>query len=113
MLPFSPEQFRTASVVDRGGDWGTRFDAILDVVQAQGNLCVLNYTPEDERAYFETNQVILELATSLGGQLDESVGVVVVWDGASRGDDDVTAAFQEEACKRGLAVEIFDTLTHL
>lgn len=54
--------------------------------------------------------MILELATSIGIQLHQPVGVVVVWDGVSRGDDDVTAAFQEEARERGLAVEEISTL---
>ena len=110
VVPFPREQFRVASVVDRGEDWGAPFDAILDRVEAQKDVIVLGYAPENEAAYLETNHVILELAVSLGTQLDQPVKVVVVWDGASRGDDDVTAAFQQEAHERGLEVEDILTL---
>jgi hypothetical protein len=110
ILPFPQEQFRATSVVDRGGDWGERFDAILDVVKARGDLSILGHTLENETAYLETNHEILALATLRGAQLNQTVGAVVVWDGVSRGDDDVTAAFQKEACKSGLAMEEISTL---
>ena len=110
ILPFPREQFRVASVVDRGNEWGLPFDAILDRVEAQGNIVVLGYAPESESAYLETNHVILELAISLGTQMDRKVGAVVVWDGSSRGQDDVTAAFQKEARTRDLMVEEISTL---
>jgi len=105
VLPFPREQFRAASVVDRGEDWGAVFDTIIDRAEAQGDVIVLGYAPENETAYAETNQVILELAISRGTQLKQTVNAIVVWDGESRGKDDVTAAFQEEARNRGLPVE--------
>jgi hypothetical protein len=110
VLPFSRELFRATSVVDRGGDWGERFDAIFDIVNARGDMFILGHTPEKETAYLDTNHEILALATAIGARLNQPVGVVVVWDGASRGEDDVTAAFQEEAHKRGLAIEEIATL---
>ena len=105
VLPFPRHQFRALSVVDRGEHWGDVFDTILDRIEPQGDVIVLGYAPENETAYFETNHVILELAMSRGIQLDQTVSAVVVWDGLSRGDDDITAAFQTEAHNRGLAVE--------
>jgi len=109
VLPFPREQFRALSVVDRGEEWGTHFDAILDAVEAQGEVIVLGYAPENETAYVETNHVILELATATGAELDQPVRVLVVWDGVSRGDEDVTEAFLDEAYERGLAVEELST----
>jgi len=110
ILPFPREQFRTVSVVDRGSEWGAPFDAILDEVEAQEKAIILGYALDNEAAYLETNHVILELAVSLGHQLDQPVSAVIVWDGASRGDDDITAAFQKEAQGRGLGVEEISTL---
>jgi len=109
VLPFPREQFRALSVVDRGGDWGARFDAILDEIEDQGKVIVLGYTPENETAYIQTNHVILELAISTGSRLGQPVMVAVVWDGASRSDDDVTKAFQNEAQERGLRVKDIST----
>jgi hypothetical protein len=110
VLPFPREHFRALSVVDRGCDWGAQFDSILDKIEDQGEVIVLGYTPENETAYIETNHVILELAISIGSQSGQPVKVAVVWDGASRGDDDVTKAFQKEAQERGLTVEEISTL---
>jgi hypothetical protein len=110
VLPFPREQFRAISVVDRGGDWGARFDAVLDKIADQGEVIVLGYTPENETAYIETNHVILELAISTGSRIGQPVKVAVVWDGASRGDGDVTKAFQKEAQERGLPIEEISTL---
>lgn len=110
ILPFPREQFRASSVVDRGAEWGAPFDAILDTVTASGNVLALGYTPDNEDAYLETNHAILELALVIGEKLSQPVRVLLVWDGASRGDDDVTAAFQQEAYDRGLAVEEISTL---
>lgn len=110
VLPFPREQFRASSVVDRGGEWGVYYDAILDVVTAKGDVFRLGYTPENKTAYLETNHVILELAMLLGTQLAHPVGAVAVWDGVSRSDNDITKAFQEEAREHGLAVEKISTL---
>lgn len=78
VLPFPREQFRASSVVDRGGEWGAPFDAILDAVTARGDVFGLGYTPENETAYLETNHVILELAISIGIQLSQTVRVLVM-----------------------------------
>jgi hypothetical protein len=110
VLPFPREQFRTLSVVDRGAEWGAYFDVILDTAEAQGEVFALDYAPDNESAYVETNHVILELATTTGIELDQPVRVLVVWDGVSRGDDDVTEAFLKEAYGRDLPVEELSTL---
>jgi hypothetical protein len=110
VLPFPREQFRAISVVDRSVKWGAHFDAILDKVEAQGEVIILGYTPENEKAYIETNHVILELAISTGSKLGQPVMVGVVWDGARHGDIDITEAFQKEAKERGLTVEEISTL---
>jgi len=58
VLLFPREQFRAISVVDRGDDWGVQFDVILDIIETQGEVIVLGYTPENETAFIETNHVI-------------------------------------------------------
>jgi hypothetical protein len=104
VLPFARARFRETSVVDRPGDWGERFDSILDAVEVSGDLVVLGYAEGDEAAYVATNEAILEQAAWLAEQLHQTVGAAVVWDGVARGDDDVTAAFLREARHRGLPV---------
>jgi hypothetical protein len=110
VLPYARDRFRATSVVDRPGDWGDRFDRILDEVEATGDLVVLGYVEGDEAAYLATNRAILDQAAVLAGQLQQAVGAVVVWDGATRGEDDITAAFAQEAHRRGLTVRHLLTL---
>jgi hypothetical protein len=110
MLPYTPARFRETSVIDRPGDWGERFDAIVDAAEASGDLIELGYAEGDEAAYLATNTAIIEQAVFLAEQLHHTVGVAVVWDGAARGEDDVTAAFLREAQRRGLPVWQIPTL---
>jgi hypothetical protein len=103
VLPFPREHFRQTSVTDRPGDWGPVYDQVLDDVEASGNLVVLAETSGDD-AYSAANQAILNEAIQMGARLNQPVGAVLVWDGASRGDHDITEEFGIEARKLGLPV---------
>jgi hypothetical protein len=103
VLPFERERFRETSVVDRPGDWGPVYDQVLDDVEASGNLVVIAKT-SDEQAYSATNRAIFDEAISMAGRLNQPVAAALVWDGASRGDHDLTEEFGVEARKRGLRV---------
>lgn len=112
VLPFTRERFRTLSVIDRPGEWGSLFDQIIDEVEAAGDLLLLHETQEDTAALVRTNQAILNQAQTLAGAIvsanesASSPGVlaVIVWDGQSRGEDDLTAAFANEARSRNIPV---------
>ena len=101
VLPFSIEEFREASVTDRPGDWGPRFDRALRNAQ----VVLLGFQQDDDEAYPKTNIAILEEAASLG-----EATAVIVWDGQSRGSSDYTAHFRSEAESRGMPVIEVSTL---
>ncbi len=103
VLPFGREQFRETSVNDRPGEWGFLYDEILDEVDASGDLLILQNGPEDE-AYTAANNAILDQATEIGKAAQEPVMALLIWDGISRGDHDLTEEFGFEAGERGLAV---------
>jgi len=109
VLPFARQRFRETSVVDRPGDWGPVYDRVIDEVAAAGDLVVLPPGPDDQ-AYAAANHAILEEALALARTLHQPVKAILVWDGASRGDNDLTEAFGTEARKRGLAVTDVPTL---
>jgi hypothetical protein len=92
VLPCGREKFRTTSVTDQQGDWGPLYDKLLNEVEKSGDLIVIHANPEDT-AYGETNQSILDEALLLGRQLTDRVTAVLVWDGKSRGQRDVTEKF--------------------
>ncbi len=109
VLPYNRQTFKQSSVVDRADDWGARYDRIIAEVERQGDLVEDDYEKDDE-TYFAANHDILDQAEDLAETLGQPLAVLVVWNGESRGEDDVTAHFLEEARNRGLQVSEISTL---
>ena len=101
VLPFAPERFRATSVTDRPGDWGPRFDRIIDEIRANGDLVVLGLDEGDDAAYAVANEAILSEAEALAGGEPAQVVAIIVWEGRSRGAGDLTEAFATLARARG------------
>jgi hypothetical protein len=104
VLPFEPAVFRASSVVDRHGDWGPRFDAVIDRAPAERiHVLELDDGAEDD-AYAAATEAILDhaqkLATQAAGEEAQLIAVTV-WDGVSRGDGDLTDYFRQHAARRG------------
>jgi hypothetical protein len=109
VLPFERPRFRETSVTDRPGDWGPLFDEVLDTVEAAGDLVVLRAGSDDE-AYALANRAILDESLALAKTAHQPVRAVLVWDGKSRGDHDLTEDFGVEARKRGMPVTDVPTI---
>ena len=103
VLPFDRAIFRGSSVTDRPGDWGPLFDRIVDERAARGDVVTLALAAGDA-AYARANVEILDEAQALGRAANEPVCAVLVWDGVSRGDGDLTESFGAAARGRGLPV---------
>jgi hypothetical protein len=110
VLPFPREVFRRTSVTDRPGDWGERYDRILDQVKSRNDLVVLGLKEGDPGTYLATNEAILEQAVSLAHDVGSDVIAVVVWDGQSRGPKDNTDQFRRAAERRKIPVLSIATL---
>lgn len=112
ILPCEQNRFRATSVTDRPGEEGVLFDRITKEVQASEHLITLSEKDEGENIFVTTNKIILDKALSLTQQAkyskrEEAVNAVIavlVWDGHSRGQDDITANFADEARMRGIPV---------
>ena len=98
VLPFPRNIFKKISVSDRPGDWGDRFDRLIDVAQENNNLIELGFDPGDVKAFSKTNTWILNKA--LKSELPHKLAFVV-WEGKPRGDDDFTAEFLNNAHSHG------------
>lgn len=94
VLPFSPEQFKKSSVTDRPGDWEGLFDAAVRRAAEMNDLVVLEL-PDNEQAFLDANQHLIDAALNAAGQ-DPPHGVVV-WNGARPGGVDVTADLARRA----------------
>ena len=106
ILPSPAEVFKRTSVVDRPGDWGEVFDAVIKEV---GKVEVSD-VPDGQAGYLETNLKLLDRAQSLAATKRRKVAAVVVWDGKSRGDDDVTGHLKAQAESRGIPVSVVLTM---
>jgi hypothetical protein len=108
VLPFGRENFRTTSVTDRPGDWGALYDQQLNDVEKSGDLLVV-HEKSDDKAYAEANHAIVDKALSLGQELQDRVTAVLVWDGKSRGEGDLTEEFWVYA--RNKSIPVVDVMT--
>ena len=105
LLPSEPEEFRVSSVTDRPGNWGELYSKVLRTSKVE----VLKL-PEGQEGYFETNLKLLDRGEMLAKQEHTSVNALVVWNQESRGPDDVTAHFLEQAKLRKMPILEISTL---
>ena len=107
VLPSSREEFRAASVVDRNDpitNWGALFDETIASVFSHDDLLVLQWPTPSKAALAATNVAILEDAGRFGVDLNQRVCAALIWEGKSRGPNDLTAAFAKIAALRHLDV---------
>ena len=110
ILPFDRATFRTTSVIDRPGDWGSKFDTVVNAVSGKGDLVELTLDPKEDGTYEQANRAILDDAETLARSTGERRCALVIWNRISRGAGDVTEAFLKEAERRGRAPHEIDTL---
>ena len=109
VLPFSRQQFRATSVADRGGDWGRRFDAILQQIQSK-DILELNLQGGNNDAYATANSKIIDEAVGWASTTGRRALAMVVWNEFSRGATDLTDEFRRVAVERKLEVIPVPTL---
>jgi hypothetical protein len=118
VLSSEPEKFRQTSVIDRPGNWGEVFDKIYQMLDESGNVIVMKSYEDNDQLYLETNKKILDEADSFANEVDcesmtdnsnNRVLTVIVWEGSSRGENDITADFANTSRARNL--EVIEILT--
>ena len=105
LLGAEPAEFRKTSVTDRPGNWGKLFDEELKTA----NVEILK-VPDGQEGYLETNLKLLDRAEALAKQFGTSAEAVVIWNEQSRGPDDVTDHFLQQAKLRNMPVIQISTL---
>ncbi len=98
VLPFDPDRFRNISVIDRPGNWGERYDLLVTEAHSRDDLIELGLATDDENAFSEANSRIIHSA--LRSRFQRKLAFVV-WEGKSRGADDSTADFLNNALSQG------------
>ena len=104
ILPFAAARFRATSVTDRPGEWGPLFDRVVAQLRVVGAVTVLDADPDGAGMYAAVNSRILDEAQSASATTAEEAVAVLVWEGESRGEGDLTEAFGREAQLRRVPV---------
>jgi hypothetical protein len=99
VLPFARDAFRSTSVEDRGSEWTSRYDRLLD--SCSDNLVEGAEDPTDEAVFVQHNSRLLDHAQSLATD-DERIWTIVVRPAGSSGS--VTDDLASRATDRGLLV---------
>jgi hypothetical protein len=103
VLPFERERFRETSVVDRGGDWGARYDRVLDAAQAQGDVVTLEPAEGgDDAAYGRATARIIEEAQRLARESKGAALAIAIWNEKPRASADATQDFLTLAARAGM-----------
>jgi hypothetical protein len=110
VLPCTRDVFRRTSVADRPGDWGERYDKLVDEADRRGDLLELDHCTEDGKAYSAANRAVLEEAMRIAIESGDTVKAVLVWDGKSKSTTDYTRLFGTDARALGLEVDEISTL---
>ncbi|MBV8114485.1 MAG: hypothetical protein JO300_07060 [Silvibacterium sp.] len=103
VLPFSRERFRSTSVVDRGEEWGPRFDAILSKL-GKDDVVEMSFDGNEDEGYATANGRILDEALKMSEAQGQPVVAAIVWNGVARGAGDLTDGFQKLAAGRKMEV---------
>jgi hypothetical protein len=115
VLPFSPEQFRATSVVDRPGDWGPLYDEQIATTAAAGDLLVLDGAGGGDAAYAAANEAIVYEAQALASTSHPDKAhrliAILVWEGAPRPGSDATARFRDLTRRAGFEEQSISTLS--
>lgn len=115
ILPFSVEEFRRTSVLDRPGswidrhgmisDWSELYERLIDAADAAGTLVLLGCLPGDGSAYAAaTERIVIEAA-----RFGDEVRACVVWEGSARGPIDHSNQLVQLATGRGWPLDQIQT----
>ena len=110
VLPYPIDVFRASSVTDRPGNWGARYDAVIEAARRDGALVRMDLDPEaSDDAYATATRRILEESTRLVDDDTSRVVAVAVWEGSPRAGNDLTSRFLDEARRRGITTRSVST----
>jgi hypothetical protein len=111
VLPFDVVRFRQTSVIDRGLDWGPRYDAAIAYAERNGDVIVLLAdSGSDEEAYASATERIIAEAQRLSRELAQSAIALAIWDQRPRPEGDATQQFLDLAERAGFPRREISTL---
>lgn len=109
ILPYQPDWFREDSVTDRPGVWRPLYQRLITLARASGDLVVLDQPRGTDDAFRAVNDALLTEAQRLAreerpGDPARALAGLIVWEGASRGPDDVTEHMRQRLADAGATI---------
>jgi hypothetical protein len=112
VLPFDATRFRQTSVIDRGLEWGPRYDAAIAYAERNGDVIVVPTDGgSDAEAYASTTERIIAEAQRLSLELAHSAIALAIWDQRTRPEGDATQQFLDLAERAGFPRREISTLS--
>lgn len=110
ILPYCAEWFLVDSVTDRPGRWKGLYESLIAEARASGDLIELDYARGSDEAFRAANEAIVNEAQRLAKQASRrnpaaELGGLIIWEGAPRGPDDLTAHLKQRLEAAGAHVE--------
>lgn len=116
VLPFPSARFRQTSVIDRGEEWGARYDVLTDDAKRHGDLVVLEPgSHDDDNAAYgaATTRIIQEALTLALSQATSAKPLAIaIWDERPRETNDATKDFLDRASRAGFECQSVSTTRH-
>ena len=102
VLPYNEADFKRTSVVDRPGIWGPQYESLLLLARDNGALKILSGKVGKVESFIAANDAIVFEANRIASP--HKATAVVVWEGAERGEGDLTEDFRSKAHRAGMTV---------
>ncbi|PWB90469.1 hypothetical protein C5688_10750 [Methylocystis sp. MitZ-2018] len=112
VIPYVRDAFKQSSVIDRPAReiWEPLFDDAIGRAAAHGALTNLALKPDDPNAYQAANRAIFDIARRMASERGARPVAIIVWEGAPRPGDDLTARFRQMAEEAGFETKTVPTL---
>lgn len=109
VLPYQEDWFLEDSVIDRPGNWEPLYQRLISEARAAGDLIILGQPRGSDDAFRAANDEILAEAQRLAAEESPSdparaLAGLIIWEGASRGPDDVTDHMRQRLAAAGATI---------
>ncbi len=115
VLPYQEDWFLEDSVTDRPGRWEDLYSQVIAEARAAGDLLDLGEKRGSDDAFRAANDAILAEAQRLAREENpddpaSALAGLIIWEGASRGPDDVTDHMRQRLADAGATIRVVLTV---
>ena len=111
VLPYHEDWFLVDSVTDRPGRWEDLYQQVITEAKAAHDLVIVGAERGSNNAYLAANDAILSEAQRLAAEENpadpaSALAGLIIWEGKSRGPDDVTDHMRQRLEDAGAKIRV-------